>query len=110
MPVRKIATSGARAPWVVALAASAGGVRAVGAIVKQLSPAIAGSHRARPVMDGVQAVQSHGGGVIVHDPMSAEAVGMRSAAMSRARFGYVLPLDEIAPAVEHIVHRQPAGP
>ena len=63
----------------------------------------------RDATDGVQTVKSHGGIVIAQDPMSAEAVGMPSSAIDSGSVDYVLPLDEIAPAIERIVRGQPVS-
>jgi len=53
--------------------------------------------------DGVQVVKGMGGVVIAQDPATAEHSGMPGAAVATGAVDYVLPLDEIAPALLRLV-------
>jgi two-component system chemotaxis response regulator CheB len=57
--------------------------------------------------DGVQNVKAHGGLVIAQDPSSAEHAGMPTAAVLSGSVDFVLPLEEIGPALDAIVRGQP---
>src|SRR5262249_19427658 len=52
---------------------------------------------------GVQAIKKMGGTVIVQDEKSSEFFGMPSAALQTGSVDFVLPLDEIAPALVTLV-------
>jgi len=52
---------------------------------------------------GVQAIKKMGGTVIVQDEATAEFFGMPSAAIQSGSVDFVLPLDEIAPALVTLV-------
>jgi two-component system chemotaxis response regulator CheB len=52
---------------------------------------------------GVQAIKKMGGTVIVQDEATAEFFGMPSAAIRSGSVDFVLPLDEIAPALVTLV-------
>ena len=54
---------------------------------------------------GVRALQRTGGTVIVQDPDSAEFAGMPQAAIATGGVDFVLPLEEIAPALVELVER-----
>lgn len=53
--------------------------------------------------DGVQAVKVSGGLVIAQDPATAQHAGMPQAAIASGSVDWVLPLDEIAPALVRLV-------
>jgi two-component system, chemotaxis family, protein-glutamate methylesterase/glutaminase len=55
----------------------------------------------------VTAIKSRGGSVIVEDPQSAEFKGMPKAAVAAGVADFVLPLDEIAPAICRLVGAVP---
>ena len=57
--------------------------------------------------DGVQNVKAHGGLVIAQDPSSAEHAGMPAAAVLSGSVDFILPLEEIGPALDAIVHGRP---
>jgi two-component system chemotaxis response regulator CheB len=57
--------------------------------------------------DGVQTVKTHGGIVIAQDQASAEDWRMPEAALKTGAVDYVLPLDDIGPAIDAIVHGRP---
>jgi len=61
----------------------------------------------RDATDGVQGVKEHGGVVIAQDQATSEQWGMPSSAIESGAVDYVLPLDAIAPAIEHIVRGEP---
>ena len=52
---------------------------------------------------GVKAIHEMGGTVIVQDPDTAEFNGMPSAAIQTRCADFILPLDEIAPALVQLV-------
>ena len=56
--------------------------------------------------DGVQSVKAHGGLVIAQDPSSAEHAGMPAAAVLSGAVDFVLPLEQIGPALDAIVRGQ----
>ena len=51
---------------------------------------------------GVKAIKKMGGTVIVQDALNAEFAGMPQAAMKTGLADFVLPLDEIAPALQKL--------
>jgi len=53
--------------------------------------------------DGVQALKAHGGVVIAQDPATAEHAGMPTSAVATGVVDYVLPLEEIAPALQRLI-------
>src|SRR5262249_2901562 len=53
--------------------------------------------------DGVQAIKAHGGVVIAQDLETSEHFGMPGSAISTGAVDYVLPLQEIAPALARLV-------
>jgi two-component system chemotaxis response regulator CheB len=53
--------------------------------------------------DGVQAVKSRGGSVIVQDPASATHPGMPTAAIRTGVVDYVLRLEQIAPKLVELM-------
>src|SRR5581483_8938357 len=55
--------------------------------------------------DGVRAIKSRGGTVIVQDGASAEYSGMPSAAILTGVADQILPLDGIAPALVELIRR-----
>jgi two-component system chemotaxis response regulator CheB len=55
---------------------------------------------------GVTAVRSRGGTVIVEDPSTAEFRGMPDAASATGEVHFQLPLEEIAPVVEGLIHQR----
>jgi len=55
---------------------------------------------------GVQAIKRRGGLVIVQDEASAEFSGMPAAAMRAVCADFVLPLEEIAPAIRRLVSQR----
>jgi two-component system chemotaxis response regulator CheB len=57
---------------------------------------------------GVRAIKSRGGTVIVQDPESAEFRGMPDAAVETGAVDFVLPLNEIASVVCHLVEARSA--
>ena len=52
--------------------------------------------------DGVQAIKGHGGVVIAQDQATSEHFGMPRAAIVTGAVDYVLPLEEIAPALVRV--------
>ncbi|MET8690493.1 chemotaxis protein CheB [Streptomyces sp. NPDC004732] len=52
---------------------------------------------------GVEAVKAHGGTVIVQDPASAEFYGMPEAAVNTGKADAVLPLEDIAAALNRLL-------
>ncbi|MFF0745571.1 chemotaxis protein CheB [Streptomyces sp. NPDC004111] len=52
---------------------------------------------------GVEAIKAQGGTVLVQDPETAEFHGMPKAAVSTGRVDHVLPLADIAPALNRLV-------
>jgi two-component system chemotaxis response regulator CheB len=63
----------------------------------------------RDATDGVQGVKEHGGIVIAQDQATSEHWSMPQAAIASGAVDYVLPLDAIAPAIEHIVRGEPVA-
>jgi two-component system chemotaxis response regulator CheB len=57
--------------------------------------------------DGVQKVKAHGGIVIAQDKASSEHWDMPEAAVRSGAVDYVLPIVDIAPALNALVHGQP---
>jgi two-component system chemotaxis response regulator CheB len=57
--------------------------------------------------DGVQAVRRRGGYVIAQDKATSSQWGMPAAAVAAGAVDYLLPLNDIAPALEAIVHGAP---
>src|SRR5262245_43606999 len=55
--------------------------------------------------DGVQAVKTHGGTVIAQDRTTSEHFGMPGSAIATGAVDYVLPLEEIAPALVRLAAR-----
>ena len=55
--------------------------------------------------DGVQAVKTHGGTVIAQDRATSEHFGMPGSAIATGAVDYVLPLEEIAPALVRLATR-----
>jgi two-component system chemotaxis response regulator CheB len=55
---------------------------------------------------GVTAVRARGGTVIVEDPSTAEFRGMPDAAAATGEVHFLLPLEEIAPVVEGLIHQR----
>jgi two-component system chemotaxis response regulator CheB len=53
---------------------------------------------------GVTAIKKMGGTVIVQDTRSSEFAGMPEAALKTGVVDFVLPLEEIAPALQKLVH------
>jgi two-component system chemotaxis response regulator CheB len=53
--------------------------------------------------DGVQSVKAHGGLVIVQDPATAQHASMPTAAVRSGAVDYVLPLEDIGPALIALV-------
>lgn len=60
--------------------------------------------------DGVQAIKEHGGIVIVQNRATAEHFDMPRSAVATGVVDYVLPLDDIAPTVERLVHELTHAP
>lgn len=58
---------------------------------------------------GVKAIKKMGGTVIVQDQNTAEFYGMPDAAQKTGVVDFVLPLEEIAPALEKLVHVEDAA-
>jgi two-component system chemotaxis response regulator CheB len=58
--------------------------------------------------DGVQAVKTHGGTVIAQDRATSEHFGMPGSAIATGAVDYVLPLEEIAPALVRLAARSDA--
>jgi two-component system chemotaxis response regulator CheB len=58
---------------------------------------------------GLQAVKKMGGTVIVQDEQTAEFFGMPQAAIKTGNVDFVLPLEEIAPALLHLVSGEDVG-
>jgi len=58
--------------------------------------------------DGVQAIKSGGGIVIAQDEATSEHFHMPASAISTGSVDYVLPLDDIAPALVRLVQRREA--
>jgi two-component system chemotaxis response regulator CheB len=56
---------------------------------------------------GVKAIKKMGGTVIVQDPRSAEHSGMPGAAAHTGAVDFVLPLDDIAPALQTLMSGAP---
>jgi two-component system chemotaxis response regulator CheB len=54
---------------------------------------------------GVRALQESGGTVIVQDPATAEFAGMPQAAIDTGGVHFVLPLEEIGPALVDLVEQ-----
>ena len=59
--------------------------------------------------DGVQTVKAHGGIVIAQDKASSEHWDMPEAAVRSGAVDYILPIVDIAPALEALVHGQAIG-
>ncbi|MEB8342591.1 chemotaxis protein CheB [Streptomyces endophyticus] len=57
---------------------------------------------------GVEVVKAHGGTTVVQDPATADFHGMPAAAVRTGRADFVLPLEEIAPALTRLL-RHGAG-
>jgi two-component system chemotaxis response regulator CheB len=57
--------------------------------------------------DGVQTVKANGGIVIVQDKASSIHWNMPEAALKSGAVDYMLPIDEIGPAIDAIVHGRP---
>jgi chemotaxis response regulator CheB len=99
-------------PWVIVLAASAGGLNALTWILGSLPSdlpaavvvvAVVLSGTGRDAADGVQSVKAHDGAVLAQDQASAQYWGMPRAAIRTGSVDRVLPLDEIAPALVRLV-------
>jgi two-component system chemotaxis response regulator CheB len=61
--------------------------------------------------DGVQSIKAHGGVVIAQDERTSQAFGMPGSAIETGAVDYVLPLEDIGPALVRLVNeRQPPVP
>jgi chemotaxis response regulator CheB len=89
-------------PWVIAIAASAGGFRTVTTVLGKLV-AVVLTGAGADATEGVQAVKANGGIVIAQDPLSADFASMPATAIATGAVDRVLPLDAIAPALIDIV-------
>jgi two-component system, chemotaxis family, protein-glutamate methylesterase/glutaminase len=58
---------------------------------------------------GVKAIKTMGGTVIIQDPQTSQFIGMPRAALDTGMVDFVLPLDEIAPALIKLVCAQDAA-
>ena len=58
---------------------------------------------------GVRDVRAMGGTVIAQDPTTAEHPGMPRAAIATGAVDYILPLEGIAPMLEHLTSDEPNG-
>jgi two-component system chemotaxis response regulator CheB len=85
-----------------------------------LFESVAASHKERAIavvltgtgsdgVMGVQAIKKMGGTVIAQDEKTAEFFGMPSAAIQSGSVDFILPLDEIAPALLTLVMFGKAG-
>jgi two-component system chemotaxis response regulator CheB len=57
--------------------------------------------------DGVQSVKARGGLVIAQDEASSDVWSMPASAIRTGAVDYILPIDEIGPAIDDLVHGRP---